>query len=97
MAPILKVNMENLNKMFRKESDDPVNSPKHYTNSDASCPKCSAQIECIDVARHWGFDLGNVLKYLWRYKEKDGLVALKKAQWYLNDFIKLEEGKLDRK
>jgi hypothetical protein len=81
--------------MFKKDHHDPVDHPRHYNNSDAVCSKCSTQIECIDIARHWNFDLGNVLKYLWRYKEKDGLIALKKAQWYLNDFITSEESKLE--
>jgi hypothetical protein len=30
---------------------------------------------------------GNALKYLWRWKKKNGVEDLKKAQWYLNKLI----------
>lgn len=79
--------------MFRKENDDPVNHPKHYTNSEASCSKCGQGIECIDVTRHMGFNIGNAVKYLWRFQDKGGLEDLKKARWYLEDEIKQREAK----
>jgi len=31
--------------------------------------------------------IGNVIKYISRYKNKNGLEDLKKAQWYLNKAI----------
>jgi hypothetical protein len=31
---------------------------------------------------------GNITKYLWRFKQKNGVEDLKKAQWYLNKLIK---------
>ena len=34
---------------------------------------------------------GNIAKYLWRYKYKNGLEDLKKAQWYLNKLIGVVE------
>lgn len=69
---------------------DMVNHPPHYNNSPAQC-KCGRRIECIDVTRHMGFNLGNAVKYIWRYADKNGLEDLKKAQWYLNDFINKNE------
>jgi hypothetical protein len=65
---------------------DNINHPFHYNNSGIKC-ECGRQIECIDVTRHYNFNIGNVMKYIWRYEHKDGLVALKKAKWYLDDFI----------
>ena len=66
---------------------DNVNHPPHYNNSPAHCD-CGRRIECIDVTRYMSFNIGNVIKYLWRYKDKDGLEGLKKARWYLEDTIK---------
>lgn len=60
-----------------------VHHPKHYNAHPSG-------IECIDVVRHMNFNLGNVVKYLWRAGEKDPakhLEDLKKAAWYLNDEI----------
>lgn len=39
------------------------------------------------------FCAGNAIKYIGRYKMKDGLEDLKKARWYLDRLIELIEGK----
>jgi hypothetical protein len=69
---------------------DMINHPAHYNVSGINCP-CGRQIECIDVTRHKSFNIGNVIKYVWRYEHKNGIECLKKAAWYLKDEIeKLE-------
>ena len=35
---------------------------------------------------------GNIMKYIWRYRHKNGLEDLKKARVYLNWMIEAEEG-----
>lgn len=76
------------------KKEDNVNSPKHYTSHPSG-------IECIQIARHYCFSIGNAIKYLWRAglkqessmtnKEKE-IEDLKKAIWYINDRInQLEE------
>lgn len=40
--------------------NDPVNSPKHYTDSHPG-------MECIDLTADTTFCLGNCCKYLWRW------------------------------
>jgi len=69
---------------------DLVNHPPHYNSSPAKC-ECGRQIECIDVTRHLGFNDGNAVKYLWRWRQKGGVEDLKKARWYLDDLIKQME------
>ena len=60
--------------------EDPIN-PAHYR-------KHPSGIECIEVTRHMNFNIGNAIKYIWRYQDKgDPIENLKKAQWYLNDEI----------
>ena len=63
---------------------DTINHPAHYTG-------VTAEIECIDIARHLNFQLGNAFKYIWRAGKKGGrdkeLEDLKKALWYLKDSI----------
>lgn len=72
---------------YRLISCDNVNHPAHYTNSLSICPQCERPIECIDVTRHLNFNVGNAIKYLWRYKNKNGKEDLQKAIWYINDEI----------
>jgi hypothetical protein len=67
---------------------DPVNRPTHYTSSDACCPECGKRIECIDVAQHMNFCIGNAVKYLWRVDLKGNAIEdLQKAVWYINQEI----------
>lgn len=55
-----------------------INHPRHYTAHPSG-------IECIEIAKHMNFCLGNVLKYIWRAPEKGSeLEDLKKARWYLD-------------
>ena len=64
---------------------DAVNHPKHYNAHPSG-------IECIDVVEHFGFNLGNVIKYLWRAEEKGAPIEdLRKAAWYLGREIEKRE------
>lgn len=75
--------------------NDVVNHPQHYQSETG--------LETIDVIEAFTFDLkgieavctGNVLKYICRWPQKNGLEDLKKARWYLDRLInhveKLEE------
>lgn len=64
-----------------EEPSDPVHHPRHYNTHPSG-------IECIEVARHFNFNIGNVIKYVWRCDEKDAPIQdLEKAAWYLNDEI----------
>lgn len=57
---------------------DPVNHPRHYNAHPSG-------IECIQVAEHMGFNLGNALKYIWRADLKgDAVEDLRKARWYID-------------
>lgn len=66
---------------------DPVNHPSHYISKSG--------IEVIDVIEAFTSDLnafdgyctGNIIKYICRWKHKNGLEDLKKARWYLNRLI----------
>lgn len=66
--------------------EDNIN-PAHYR-------KHPSGIECIEVTRHMNFNIGNAIKYLWRYMDKgDPVENLKKAQWYIDDEIRRLGGK----
>ena len=71
---------------LEKQTDDPVNHPAHYTGHPSG-------IECIQITRWMNFNMGNVIKYVWRAGNKgNALEDLKKARWYLDDEIKRREG-----
>ena len=54
--------------------------PKHYTEMKIS------PLEYIK-ANNLEWNVGNCIKYISRYKMKNGLEDLKKGAWYLNDLI----------
>lgn len=59
----------------------PVNHPPHYQQVPG--------LECIEVVRHFNFNRGNAIKYIWRAGAKGNEVEdLKKAMWYIEDEIK---------
>ena len=69
---------------------DNVNHPAHYNSHPSG-------IECIEIARHHNFNIGNSIKYLWRagLKSEEGMEDtdkqiedLNKAIWYIQDEIK---------
>jgi hypothetical protein len=65
---------------------DNVNHPSHYTQG---------AIECIDAIKEATKGLlgieavctGNIIKYVWRWKFKNGVEDLRKARWYLDRLI----------
>ena len=69
-------------KMPESSKPDNVNHPKHY---------CKGGVESIDFVRAAvsnlsGFEavcVANIIKYMWRYKEKNGLEDVMKAAKYL--------------
>lgn len=73
------------------QQNDAVNHPSHYTQG---------RFEVIDIIEDavQGADpfeavcLANVIKYTTRYRHKNGVEDLKKAQWYLAKLITILEG-----
>lgn len=77
---------------------DVVNHPSHY----------EGKVECIEAIESAvkglegieAADTANAIKYLWRWKKKNGVEDLKKAIWYIKDLLKRlgepeEEKRLD--
>lgn len=70
----------------RELVDDMVNHPPHYNQKGIEC------IDAIEAATDTGFEYylqGNIMKYIWRYRYKDGIQDLEKASWYLNKLIEI--------
>lgn len=75
------------------EHNNKVEHPKYYNQHPSG-------VECIDIVRYYNFDVGNVIKYLWRagLKTEEGytnkqkeLEDCKKALFYLKDHINMLE------
>ena len=76
----------------RMQEEDMVNSPPHYNQTGIEC------IDAIEAATGDGYEYylqGNIMKYVWRYRYKNGGEDLKKARWYLDKLITEVEGFYD--
>jgi hypothetical protein len=74
----------------QKKVDSRVEHPSYYNAHPSG-------VECIDIVRHYNFNVGNVIKCLWQHglKREEGmnnkakaLEDLRKARFYLDDEIK---------
>ena len=74
---------------FRAEDVvEKVDHPPHYNSHPSG-------VEAITIVEHFGFSVGNAVKYLWRAGLKPGastLEDLKKARWYIDREIARLEG-----
>ena len=80
--PITIINLTEESTMSAEHKNDNVNHPSHYT---------SGEIEVIDYIRDklgctefTGYCIGNVIKYISRWRLKGGVEDLKKAEVYLS-------------
>jgi len=60
-------------------------NPQHYRQHPSG-------VECITITEHFGFCIGNAIKYLWRAGLKgDAVEDLRKAAWYIDREIRRRE------
>ena len=73
---------------YPSKDNNPI-SPQHYQQGN---------IQVLDFINDQKFTYleGNIVKYISRYKTKNGLEDLEKAQYYLNELIKLVADEDDR-
>lgn len=84
--------MKTMNNTKEIDNIDMVNHPSHY--------QTESGLEVIDIIAALTEDLpgilavdtGNAIKYLARWKKKNGVEDLKKARWYIDHMIQQLEG-----
>lgn len=68
------------NRLSLRQLEKPVTSidPEHYRAHPSG-------VECIQITEHFNFNIGNVIKYVWRAALKGNADEdLRKAKWYLD-------------
>lgn len=78
-----------------KSEYNKVNRPKHYT---------AGKVECINALEAATIGLqgieavctANAIKYLWRWKFKNGNEDLEKAIWYIKHLLKVSDERTQR-
>ena len=73
-----------------KLENDPI-KPNHYKNGKMEAIKIMQN--SLSDEEYKGFLKGLIIKYLYRADSKNGLEDYKKAQWYMNELVKVLEKK----
>lgn len=90
--PFIDDNPQSLNEQYaeieqvRQAIKDNVNHPSHYTKGKVECLDA---LESATIGKS-GIEavcVSNIIKYLWRYEEKNGIEDVKKAKFYLNRLL----------
>ncbi len=75
----------------KKDKEDVVNHPSHYE---------TGKFECFDVMREvfgdeavQDFCKCNAFKYLYRHTRKNGVEDIRKAKWYIDHYVQIEDEK----
>lgn len=68
-----------------KEMND-INHPPRYKKGSIECIE-AIKVAVSNLSGVLAFDIGNAIKYLWRFMDKGGSADLKKAVWYINHAI----------
>ena len=79
---------ENLDIESSNKGIEKVDHPSHYNEGKVETLEHIKQFMADDA--YIGFLQGNIMKYLHRYKYKNGKEDLLKAKWYLEELIKFE-------
>lgn len=85
IPPEVKVDLKKIVEGF-----DAVNKPAHYVKGGMECIDF-IKVIVSDLTPYEAYCLGNVVKYLWRFKDKNGVVDLDKAVRYI-EFLKEAQG-----
>lgn len=72
---------------FDDFDDDVINKPNHYNQG-------NIEVSDFIIDQNMNFLEGNIIKYVSRYKTKNGIEDLKKARWYLNKLIEANENEI---
>ena len=76
------------------EQHDAVNHPSHYASGKIECIDAMEAAYGTEAVMH--FCQCNAFKYQWRFNKKNGEEDIKKAQWYQNKYLELQN-KLEAK
>jgi len=68
-----------------EQTEDIVNHPLHYNKGNIACIEA---MEAMLTKEEWiGYLRGNIFKYNWRFRDKNGVEDLQKANWYQDKLI----------
>lgn len=68
---------------------DNVNHPAHYETGKFECIDVMVETQGVETVK--AYCLCAAFQYLYRHSRKNGVEDIKKAQWYIDKFLELNE------
>ena len=68
---------------------DNVNHPSHYETGKFECIEVMLETQGKEAVKN--FCICNAFKYIYRHNNKNGVEDIKKAKWYLDKYIEIDE------
>lgn len=81
------ITSDEINPDFKKKGSN-VNHPSHYNQGGVECIE-GIKAACEGLEGEEAFCIGSAIKYLWRYRHKNGREDLEKAIWYITRVMKI--------
>jgi hypothetical protein len=69
---------------------------QHYKLNAVKCPHCGGELQHWDIYRFFPYLVGTITKYLWRWRDKNGVQDLDKARHYLDKLIETEGPEVEK-
>lgn len=83
---------QGMTKTITEQPQEEINHPSRYAGGKYECIDVMLDVFGKEAVKH--FCLLNAFKYIWRQEHKGGTEDIKKAVWYLNECIELEESEV---
>ena len=74
---------------LKESEEDVVNHPSHYETG--KFESIDVMVETQGVEAVQDFCICNAFKYIYRHKFKNGVEDIRKAKWYIDKYLELEE------
>lgn len=71
--------------------DSSVNHPAHYNQGKYECIDVMEDVFGEEAVKH--FCMLNAFKYIWRANQKNGIEDVKKAIFYMEKMVEMEDGR----
>lgn len=72
-------------------ADSRVNHPAHYNQGKYECIDVMEDVFGEEAVKH--FCMLNAFKYIWRANQKNGIEDVKKAIFYMEKMVEMEDGR----
>lgn len=70
------------------DDEKTVNHPSYYEIGNMECIDVMIETQGIEAVK--SFCICNTFKYIYRWKNKNGVEDIKKAKWYIDKYLELE-------